>query len=60
VEDIVVLIDRESGAAEALAQAGYHLHAVFTLSWLVGYWESRGKIGTEQAEAVRRFIMASK
>ena len=60
VEDIVVLIDRESGAAQALAQGGYHLHAVFTLSWLVGYWESRGKIGTEQAEAVRRFIMASK
>jgi uridine monophosphate synthetase len=60
VEDIVVLIDRESGAAQALAQGGYHLHAVFTLSWLVGYWEGRGKISTEQAEAVRHFIRGTK
>ncbi len=27
VQDVVVLIDRQSGAAEALAQAGYRLHA---------------------------------
>ncbi|HEX7975101.1 MAG TPA: orotidine-5'-phosphate decarboxylase, partial [Anaerolineales bacterium] len=30
VRDVVVLIDRQSGAKEALAQAGYSLHAVFT------------------------------
>jgi uridine monophosphate synthetase len=59
VEDIVVLIDRESGAAEALAQAGYRLHAVFSLSWLVGYWAASGKISAEQAETVRRFILES-
>jgi len=56
----VVLIDRESGAAEALAQAGYRLHAVFSLSWLVSYWEEQGKIAAEQAAAVRRFILATR
>jgi len=60
VEDVVVLIDRESGAAEALAQAGYRLHAVFSLSWLVSDWEGQGKITAEQAEAVRRFILATR
>lgn len=56
VEDIVVLIDRESGAAKSLAQAGYRLHAVFTLSALVDYWEQSSAITPKQAEAVRRFI----
>lgn len=56
VSDVVVLIDRQSGAVEDLAQAGYRLHAVFTLTELVEIWEGTGKISPEQAEAVRRFL----
>jgi uridine monophosphate synthetase len=59
VKDVVVLIDRESGAAESLAQAGYRLHAVLSLTWLLSYWEEKGKITVEQAEAVRRFIQST-
>ena len=56
VEDVVVLIDRQSGAAEALAQAGYRLHAVVTLSELLDYWETTGRIPLDQIAAARAFL----
>jgi uridine monophosphate synthetase len=59
VEDVVVLIDRQSGAAEALAAAGYHLHAVFTLTQLLDYWETAGKVPAEQIKAARAFLTST-
>lgn len=56
VSDVVVLIDRQSGAAESLAQAGYRLHAVFTLGQLLDYWEAGGKVSPEHIAAAREFI----
>jgi len=56
VRDVVVLIDRESGAAESLYQAGYRLHAVTTITKLLDYWESKGRIPAEQISAVRHFL----
>jgi uridine monophosphate synthetase len=56
VRDVVVLIDRQSGAAEDLLGAGYHLHSVFTLSQLLDYWESRKSIPLEQLTSVREFL----
>jgi uridine monophosphate synthetase len=56
VEDISVLIDREGGAGERLAQAGYRLHSVFTLSKLIKMWEGSGRITGEQAAQVKDFI----
>lgn len=56
VRDVVVLIDRQSGASEMLAQAGYRLHAVFTITRLVDYWESTGQIGSKEAQDVRAFL----
>ncbi len=56
VKDVVVLIDRQSGAAESLAQAGYRLHAVFTLSQLLDQWQANGKVPAEQIRAAREFI----
>ncbi len=56
VRDVVVLIDRQSGAAESLALAGYQLHAVFTLRELLGEWEQSGKISADQAARVRDFL----
>src|SRR5574338_157752 len=44
VTDIVVLVDRQSGAKESLAQAGYSMHAVLTISQLLEYWEANGKV----------------
>jgi uridine monophosphate synthetase len=56
VQDVIVLIDRESGAKEALAAEGYRLHALFTLTELLDYWEETERLPTEQIESVRAFL----
>jgi len=56
VYDVVVLIDREGGAAQELAEAGYRLHAVYTLSQLIEYWAGEGKVSPRQAREVKKFI----
>jgi uridine monophosphate synthetase len=58
VEEVVVLVDRQSGASEALAEAGYRLSAVFTLTGLLDYWQRSGKVPEEQISAVREFMKA--
>ncbi len=59
VKDVVVLIDRQSGAKEALAEKGYSLHSVFTLSELLDYWETVGKIDSQRAQEVRSFLQGA-
>jgi len=56
VQDVVVLIDRQSGAAESLAAAGYRLHAVVTLTQLLDYWEQAGLVPLDDLLAVRDFL----
>ncbi len=56
VKDVVVLIDRESGAKEALAEAGYTMHALFTLTELLDYWEDTNRLPAEQITEVRTFL----
>ncbi len=56
VKDIVVLVDRQSGAKESLAQAGYSMHAVLTIGQLLEYWEETGKVGTDKIEETRKFL----
>lgn len=56
VKDIVVLVDRQSGAKESLAQAGYSMHAVLTISQLLDYWEESGQVAQEQLRATRMFL----
>jgi uridine monophosphate synthetase len=60
VEDIAVLIDREGGGQEKLANAGYRLHSVFKLSELIDQWEKTKKISSEQAREVREFLVRQK
>ena len=59
VKDIVVLVDRQSGAKESLAQAGYSMHAVMTISQLLDYWESTGKVEKDKIEATKEFLKTS-
>jgi uridine monophosphate synthetase len=56
VNDVVVLIDRQSGAREALCDAGYKMHSVFTLTELLDHWEKSGKVPVDQIQAAREFI----
>src|SRR5688572_24808380 len=57
VKDIVVLIDRQSGAKESLEQAGYSMHSVLTFTQLLDYWEKTGKVEKDKIEATRKFLM---
>jgi len=59
VRDVVVLIDRQGGAAEALAAAGYRLHAVLTLERMLEHWEAARRVPPEQIAAVRQFLAES-
>jgi uridine monophosphate synthetase len=56
VKDIVVLIDREQGAKEMLAKAGYNFHAVTTLRKLLDEWIASGAITREQFDEVMGFL----
>ena len=56
VKDVVVLVDRQSGAKESLAQAGYSMHAVLTISQLLDYWEATGKVSSDKINATRTFL----
>jgi len=56
VKDVVVLIDRESGASRSLAEAGIRMHSVFTLTELLDRWQASGKVPADQIQAAREFI----
>ncbi|MCX7706475.1 MAG: orotate phosphoribosyltransferase, partial [Anaerolineae bacterium] len=56
IEDVVVLIDRCSGASEALAAAGYRLHAIMTLPQMLDHWAETGRVPAERLEATWAFL----
>jgi len=56
VRDVVVLIDREQGGAEDLAQHGLRLHAVLTLREMVDALEQSQAISPDQARHVRGYL----
>ncbi len=56
VKDVVVLIDRQSGAKESLKQAGFAMHAVLTITQLLDYWEQTGKVEKDKIEKTRIFL----
>ncbi len=60
VKDVVVLIDRESGAKEALQEAGYQLHAVLTITDLLDHWEHTGAIERDKINETREFLRRSR
>lgn len=60
VEDVVVLVDRQSGASQALSAAGYTLQAVFTLSQLLDHWERTARVPAQQIDDVRQFLAADR
>jgi uridine monophosphate synthetase len=56
VKDVVVLIDRQSGAKEALEQAGYSMHAVLTITQMLDHWEFTGKVEKDKIQETRKFL----
>jgi uridine monophosphate synthetase len=56
VKDVVVLIDRQSGAKESLEQAGFHFHAVMTISDMLDHWERNSMVESGKIKATRLFL----
>jgi len=56
VKDVVVLVDRQSGAKESLAEAGYGLYAVLTITRLLDYWEKMGLVNKDKIQETRDFL----
>jgi len=59
VKDVVVLVDRQSGAKESLEQAGFSMYAVLTIGQLLDFWEENGKVEKDKIEATREFLKTS-
>ncbi len=59
VKDVVVLVDRQSGAKESLEQAGYSLRAVLTIGQLLDTWEATGKVEKDKIKETRFFLKNS-
>lgn len=59
VKDVVVLVDRQSGAKESLEQAGYTMHSILTITQLLDHWEATGKVDKDKIEETRKFLQSS-
>jgi uridine monophosphate synthetase len=56
VNDIVVLIDRQSGGVDFMERHGYNLHSVFSLPQLLDYWEENGAVDAKMIAKARAFL----
>lgn len=56
VRDIMVVVDREQGGAEALAKRGYALYAIFKLSDLLDWYFVQGRITSAQRDKIMRYL----
>jgi uridine monophosphate synthetase len=56
VQDVLVLIDREQGGVEDLAQQSYRLHAVLKFTDILNTLEASGRITAEQHARVRDYL----
>ncbi|MCL5094248.1 MAG: orotate phosphoribosyltransferase [Patescibacteria group bacterium] len=57
VQDFVVLVDREQGGGQLLADKGYNLHSIIRISELLDTLEDEGLISKNQVEDVRSFLV---
>lgn len=56
VSDIVVLIDRQAGGVDFMAERGYRLHSVFTLPQLLDFWEEKDAVDAAMLASARAFL----
>ncbi len=59
VEDIVVVIDRQQGAAKTLSAAGYRFHAVAAVGDLLPLWQNQGFLDAEQRAEIAAYLLES-
>jgi uridine monophosphate synthetase len=56
VRDIVVLVDREQGGAQQVAERGYRLHSVFKITEILKILQDAGKVTDSQVRDVLAFL----
>jgi uridine monophosphate synthetase len=56
VRDVVVLVDREQGGREELAEAGYRLHALLGLGEMLDILVKAGRIDAGQRAEVATYL----
>jgi uridine monophosphate synthetase len=59
VRDVLVLVDREQGGAQQLAEAGYTLHAALGLSELLEIYRRGGMLDEGSYARVQQYVAAS-
>ncbi|MEP6986566.1 MAG: orotidine 5'-phosphate decarboxylase, partial [Chloroflexota bacterium] len=57
-KDIVVVIDREQGAADMLGKAGYNFYSLVTLNQLLPIWEQQGFLSADHHAEIKRYLAA--
>lgn len=60
VTDVVVLIDRESGAGSSLSEHGIRMHAIYKLTELVSLWLEHELITSDQVRRIQQFLQNTK
>ena len=58
VKEVVVLVDREQGAAQKLRQRGYNLMAILTLHVMLTYYVNTGRIDEAQYDRAMAYLNA--
>src|SRR5207237_3572473 len=56
VKDVIVLIDREHGAAERLRRHGYNLLSILKLDVMLNHYMSKGLISEETYRACSEYL----
>ena len=56
VKDVIVLIDREHGAAERLRRHGYNLLSILKLDVMLNHYMSKGLISEETYRACAEYL----
>jgi uridine monophosphate synthetase len=56
VEDILVVIDREQGGGDILAERGYRLNSILTMREMLDILARREAITSEQHEKVLEYL----
>lgn len=59
VKDVLVLVDREQGGTKELANAGYRLHAVFTLTRLLDFYVTRRMMTEAKRDEVVAYLASN-
>jgi len=59
VQDVVVLLDREQGGKEELAEQGYQLHSVLTMRELLAALQANGRMGESANDSCIRIFADS-